>query len=263
VIEELLALAVDAATQAGELLLLHRQDGVIDSGTKTSPTDIVTVMDTRSEALIRSVLRAARPDDAFLGEEGGAVAGGSSVRWIVDPIDGTVNYRYRLPHWSVSIAAEVDGEPVAGVVHDPAFGETWTATQGGGARCNGAAVTCSTETDLAQALVATGFSYDAVLRARQGAVAAVVLPEVRDIRRFGSCAIDLCWTAAGRFDAYYERGPQVWDWTAGALIAREAGARVEGLHGKPIGPALVLAAPPQLFGALHDLLAPLRPDEDP
>ena len=256
------ALAIDVATAAGDLLLHKRPDGPIESGSKSSPTDIVTVMDTQSESLIRSMLRAARPHDAILGEEGGADAGDSGVRWVVDPIDGTVNYRYRLPHWSVSIAAEVDGVATVGVVHDPAYGETWSALRGGGAVCNGTAITCSTEIRLEQALVATGFGYNATLRGRQAEVLRHVLPRVRDIRRFGSCAVDLCWTAAGRFDAYYERGPQVWDWTAGALIGREAGLQVGGLHGRPESPSLVLAAPQGLFGVLHDLLAPLRPDED-
>ncbi|MDX6285290.1 MAG: monophosphatase [Frankiales bacterium] len=251
---ELLTLAVEVATSAGELLLTERPAGSIETGSKTSPTDLVTVMDTRVEAHIADRLRADRPHDGFLGEEGGAQVGDSGVRWIVDPIDGTVNYRYRLPHWSVSIAAEVDGVVVAGVVVDPSLGETWTAVRGEGARCNDAPVACTTESRLEQALVGTGFGYAAALRARQAEVLRTVLPRVRDIRRVGSCAIDLCWVAAGRLDAYYELGPQVWDYSAGGLICEEAGASFEVRPGKPDPPALVIAASPALFTPLQQLV---------
>jgi myo-inositol-1(or 4)-monophosphatase len=258
----LLALAAAAATSAGELLLNHRPSGPIETGSKSSPTDIVTVMDTRAEAHIVERLRAERPHDSFLGEEGGVQHGESAVRWIIDPIDGTVNYRYRLPHWSVSIAAEVDGVIVAGVVVDPSMGETWTAVRGGGARRNGDVVSCSSETQLAQALIGTGFGYAAALRARQADILRTVLPRVRDIRRVGSCAIDLCWVAAGRLDAYYERGPNVWDYSAGGLICAEAGACFEVRPGKPGPPPLVIAAPPGLFEPLQLLLVELGADED-
>jgi myo-inositol-1(or 4)-monophosphatase len=261
-VDTLRDLAVDVATRAGELLLNHRPRGPIDAGTKSSPTDLVTVMDTKSETEIRSWIREARPDDTVLGEEGGEEDGASDICWVVDPIDGTVNYRYHLPHWSVSVAVEVQRVPTVGVVVDPSYGETWVGMRGAGATCNGEPVACSSETRLEQALFATGFAYDASLRARQAEVLQAVLPRVRDIRRFGSAAIDLCWTAAGRYDGYFERGPQRWDWTAGALIAREAGVQVGGLHGQPESPRFVLAAPPPLFVAMHDLLAPLRPDED-
>ena len=259
---DLLALAVDAATRAGHMLMSDRPRGSIVSGSKSSPTDIVTVMDTRAEHLIVELLRAERPDDGFLGEEGGAQLGTSGVRWIVDPIDGTVNYRYRLPHWSVSVATEVDGVVVAGVVVDPTMGETWTALRGDGARCNGDLVTCSTETRLEQALVGTGFGYSAALRARQADVLRTVLPRVRDIRRVGSCAVDLCWVAAGRLDAFFERGPNVWDYSAGGLLCEEAGAWIEVRPGKPEPPALVIAAPSQLFTPLRALLIELCADED-
>jgi myo-inositol-1(or 4)-monophosphatase len=223
---------------------------------------MVTVMDTRAETFIVDSLRAARPDDGFLGEEGGAQSGSSAVRWVIDPIDGTVNYRYRLPHWSISIAAEVDGVVVAGVVVDPALGETWTAARGAGSRCNGAVVSCSTETRLDKALLGTGFGYTAQLRARQAEVLRTVLPRVRDIRRVGSCAIDLVWVAAGRLDAYFERGPHVWDYAAGGLICQEAGALVGVRPGRPGPPDLVLAGPPALLESLESLLMEVRADED-
>jgi myo-inositol-1(or 4)-monophosphatase len=255
--EALLRLATEVATQAGTLLSTQRPSGSIEAGAKSSPTDLVTVMDTAAERLIVEALRSARPDDTIVGEEGGERAGSGNVRWLVDPLDGTVNYNYRLPHWSVSIAAVVADEVVAGVVHDASAGETWTATRGGGARCNGVVVTCSGEHVLAQALVATGFGYAAEMRAAQADVLRGVLPRVRDIRRFGSCAVDLCWTAAGRFDAYFERGPQPWDYAAGALVAQEAGARVGGVGGGSTGEPVVLAAAPGLYEELAGLLSEL------
>jgi myo-inositol-1(or 4)-monophosphatase len=259
---DLLGLAVDVGTRAGELLLTERPSGAIETNSKSSPTDIVTVMDTRAETFIVESLRAARPSDGFLGEEGGPQPGNSAVRWVIDPIDGTVNYRYRLPHWSISIAAEVDGVVVAGVVVDPSLGETWTAAQGDGARCNGVVVSCSTEARLEQALLGTGFGYTAALRTRQAEVLRTVLPRVRDIRRVGSCAIDLCWVAAGRLDAYFERGPHVWDFSAGGLICREAGAVTHVRPGKPGPPDLVIAGPPALFEPLQALLVEVRANED-
>jgi myo-inositol-1(or 4)-monophosphatase len=259
--EELLALAVDVATRAGTFLLNERPAD-LETEAKSSPTDPVTVMDTAAEQLIIDALRAARPDDAFLGEEGGAQRGSSAVRWLIDPIDGTVNYAYRLPHWSVSIAAELDGVVVAGAVVDPAIGETWTAARGKGSFCNDVRVHCSTETRLDHALAGTGFGYTLPMRTKQAHVIREVLPRVRDIRRVGSCAVDLCWTAAGRFDVFFEQGPNVYDFSAGGLVATEAGVQLGGLNGKPPGPAMVVAAPPALFGPLHDLLAELRADEE-
>jgi myo-inositol-1(or 4)-monophosphatase len=256
--DDLLGLAVRAAHAAGDLARDGRESAM-DVQTKSSSVDVVTLMDTAAEALITRTLLAARPDDAILGEEGADVAGTTGVRWVVDPIDGTVNYLYRIPAWSVSIAAEVDGQAVAGAVYNPLSNETFTATLGGGAFCNGRPLQCSTETSLAQTLLATGFGYDSARRARQGALIAQVLPKVRDIRRFGSCALDLSALAAGRIDAYFERGLNPWDFAAGALIAREAGVRIEGLDGAPASPELLIAAPPTLFATLHDLLAPLDP----
>jgi myo-inositol-1(or 4)-monophosphatase len=260
----LLKLAVDTAHEAG-ILIRERREAVTRmavSATKSTPTDVVTDSDTAAEQLIRDRLLAARPEDAILGEEGGASDGGSGVRWLVDPIDGTVNYLYGIPQYAVSIAAQQDGDAVAAVVHNPVSLETWTATRGGGAYLDGERVRESGCDRLEFALVATGFGYDAARRARQAAILAQILPSVRDIRRAGAASLDLCAVAMGRVDGYYERGLGPWDLAAGALIAEEAGAVVGGLAGAAAGPELVIAAGPALFPALHDLLAPMRPDHD-
>lgn len=261
---ELLALAVNIAHEAGHLVR-DKRDAVTRmavSATKSTPTDVVTESDTAAEALIRRRLTTARPDDAVLGEEGGGAAGSSGVEWVVDPIDGTVNYLYGIPQYAVSIAAAVDGKTVAGVVHNPVSLETWTAVRGGGAFLGNTRVEHSGCDRLDRALVATGFGYDATRRVRQAQVLAQILGSIRDVRRAGAASLDLCAVAMGRVDAYYERGLGPWDLAAGALVVKEAGAVVSGLHGKPPGPDFVLAAAPDLFGALHDLLAPLRPDRD-
>lgn len=259
---DLLALATDLARRAGDLALSMRE-GVAVETTKSTPTDVVTAADSAAERLVVEGLRAARPGDGVLGEEGADDAGTTGVRWVVDPVDGTVNFLYGLPQWAVSIAAEVDGEVVAGVVHDPAKRETWTAVRGGGAFLDGRRLQCSAADELALALVATGFSYDARRRAAQAAHLTTILPRVRDIRRLGAGALDLCAVAAGRVDAYYEQAMNPWDWAAGALVAREAGARVGGLRGRPESSDLLLAAAPGVFDALHDLLAGLAADVDP
>lgn len=265
--EQLLDLAVATAREAGRMLVDKRPaDGPDVVQTKTSPTDVVTQMDRAAEKLIIERILAARPGDAFLGEEGGSREGGSGVRWVIDPIDGTVNYLYDLPDWAVSIAAEVDGVAVAGAVDMPRRGETYTAVRGGGALLHtGSAareLRVNAGVPLERALVATGFGYGSARRARQAEVLTRVLPAVRDIRRGGSCCVDLCSLAAGRVDAYYERGVQAWDVAAGALIVQEAGGRVEGLRGAPVSPEFAVAGGPGTFEALHDLLAPLDPARD-
>jgi myo-inositol-1(or 4)-monophosphatase len=275
----LLHIAVDAAGEAGRLLASGRGDErpeVVD--TKSSPTDVVTEMDRRSEALITERIHAIRPGDAILGEEGGQTDGGSGadavegqarVRWVVDPLDGTVNYLYGLPDWAVSIAVEVDGTIVAGVVEVPGFGETFTAVAGQGAwlhRHDGpetaVALRCNSGVALGQALVGTGFGYDSGRRRVQGEVVAALLPQVRDIRRGGSAAVDLCSVAAGRLDAFFERGLNYWDYAAGGLIAREAGALVGGLCGRPESTAMTVAAGPDLFHYLETFLTRLDPERD-
>jgi myo-inositol-1(or 4)-monophosphatase len=253
----LLDLAVDTALRAGDLLVRGRPADLRVAATKSSPTDVVTEMDRASERLIIDSLLAARPDDGVLGEEGAARPGGSGVRWIVDPIDGTVNYLYDLPGWAVSIAAEVDGEVVAGVVAVPSQREVFTAVRGKGAWLDGRPISCAAAVPLDRALVATGFGYEVGRRAHQAEVLRGVLPRVRDIRRGGSCALDLCGVACGRLDGYYEGGPNAWDFAAGGLIAREAGARVEGIDdGGALRYAseLIVAAAPDLFPALRELL---------
>jgi myo-inositol-1(or 4)-monophosphatase len=271
---DLLELACRVAVAAGRLLIGRggRPEVV---ATKSSPTDVVTEADRAAEALIRDLIGDARPGDRILGEEGGETGSGSGVRWIVDPLDGTVNYLYGLPDWAVSVAAEVDGTVVAGAVFVPRRDELFSAGLGGGAWLSSGALdwrgedtappsklACNADVPLDRALVATGFGYEAGRRLVQGEVVAGVLPRVRDIRRAGSAAVDLCSVASGGVDAYYERGVNLWDIAAGALIASEAGARVTGLHGRPAGRSMTLAAAPRLLGELHDLLASMDPERD-
>jgi myo-inositol-1(or 4)-monophosphatase len=260
---QLLELAVSAARLAGEFLIESRPADLVVR-TKSTPTDVVTQMDTAAERLIATTIRASRPDDAMLGEEGQAddALAGRRVRWIVDPIDGTVNYLYGLPQWAVSIAAEVGGVVVAAAVLDPSKDELFTAELGRGGRLNGVPIGVSACAELAQALVGTGFGYDATRRARQAQVLTGVLPLVRDIRRLGAASLDLCALACGRLDGYFERGLNLWDHAAAGLIAAEAGARVEGLRGRPPDGDLLVAATPGVFDALHDLVAELGADHD-
>ncbi|MCW2762406.1 MAG: inositol monophosphatase [Marmoricola sp.] len=225
--DALLALAVATAREAGDLVASMRADGVDVADTKSSPVDIVTKADRTCEELIRSRLLGARPGDGFVGEEGSDVPSATGVSWIVDPIDGTVNYLYGLPQYAVSIAAARDGKIVAGVVRSPALDLEYAATLGGGATRNGVPVRVRSTPPLDQALVATGFSYVADIRARQGLAVAKMLPQVRDIRRHGSCALDLCAVASGQSDAYVEEGANIWDYAAGGLVAEEAGATFE------------------------------------
>jgi len=259
----LLDLAAETARETGRMLIDKRPAGGPDVvQTKSSATDVVTQMDQAAERLIRERIGAVRPHDAFLGEEEGVSAGTSEVRWVIDPIDGTVNYLYDLPDWAVSIAAEINGETVVGVVEIPRRGETYTAVKGRGAFLNGMPLRCSGESTLAQALVATGFGYARERRVHQAKVLTGVLPNVRDIRRGGACSVDLCAVAAGRVDGYYERGVQAWDIAAGRLLVTEAGGRIEGLDGAAPGPEFTIAAGADLFGPLHDLLAGLDPAQD-
>lgn len=260
-IPHLLGIAVEAAGRAGRLLREGRPAGLGVAATKSSPVDVVTEMDLAAEKLITGLIAELRPDDAVLGEEGGASRrGGSGVRWIIDPLDGTVNYLYGLPQWAVSIAAELAGEVIVGVVTVPMRGETYQATRGGGARrvAEGAApepMRCRPSPPLAEALIGTGFSYVAAVRAEQAAVAHRLIPRVRDIRRSGSAAIDLCDVGCGRLDGYYERGLNAWDYAAGDLIAREAGALTGGRPGRRPDGDLTVAASPGLFSRLQTFVA--------
>jgi myo-inositol-1(or 4)-monophosphatase len=220
-------------------------------GSKTSATDLVSDADRDAERLIRDILALERPDDALLAEEGTSEPGESGRRWVFDPLDGTVSYLYGYPHWSVSVALEDAGGGAAGVVYDPNRDELFAAERAGGATLDGKAISVRDAAPLAEALVATGFGYEAGWRAEQAQVAARVLPAVRDIRRAGSAALDLAWLAAGRLDAYYERGLNAWDWAAGSLLVREAGGTVEELRGEPFG---LVAGPQALVTALRPLV---------
>jgi myo-inositol-1(or 4)-monophosphatase len=263
----LLALAVDTAREAADLVARGRASAGEQVDVKSSSVDVVTAVDTASERLIVGRLLAARPDDAVLGEEGASREGSSGVRWIVDPIDGTVNFLYGLPAYAVSIAAEVDGVVRAGAVLNAATGELFTATTGGGAwlstpaRPDPVRLTGSRPASLEQTLVATGFGYQQEQRRAQGAVVAALLPRVRDIRRIGSAALDLCAAAAGRIDAYYELHLNPWDHAAGGLVAAEAGLVVTGLPGTPFAEPMAIVAAPTVADAFLDLLAGLYRDE--
>ena len=240
--EDLLALARVVAHEAAELVRSRREEGVHVAATKSSSTDVVTDADRESETLIRERILAARPDDAFLGEEGTDTAGSSGVRWVVDPIDGTVNYFYGIAQYAVSIGVEVDGVAQVGVVVNAANGDEYTAVRGRGATRNGEPIAVRPPRPLERSVVFTGYNYERAVRTRQAAAVAELVVRVADIRRFGSCALDLCTLAAGQCDGYVEEGCNVWDYAAGRLVAEEAGAVVEVLTGAS-GKALVVAAP--------------------
>lgn len=251
---ELLALAHKIALEAGALLAERAGLARERVGTKSSLTDMVTEVDHASEALIVRHILAARPEDGILGEEGTERTGTSGVRWVVDPLDGTTNYVYGIPAYAISIGVETGGAVVAGVVHDAARGETFAARKGGGATLNGVPIAVSGKSDLATALVATGFGYSPSARAAQGAALARILPQVRDIRRMGSAALDLCWVACGRLDAYFEEGLNEWDLAAGALIVEEADGKVTAFDGKPARRGSVIAAAPVIAESLRRLV---------
>ncbi|MGI0521832.1 inositol monophosphatase [Microbacterium maritypicum] len=245
---ELRELATEIAEEAGELARTRRQEGVRLAATKSSLADIVTEADREVEALIRARLRAARADDGFLGEESGAEVGSSGITWVVDPIDGTVNYAYGIPAYDVSIAA-VRGEPdpatweaLAGAVNAPALGETFTAARGHGAWVNGSRLAVTAETP-AGALLATGFGYDPATHEGDIATVARVMPMARDIRRMGAAALDLAFVAAGRLDGYFERGLRPWDFAAGALLVEEAGGVVSRIDVDSLRPMLIAGGP--------------------
>ncbi|MDH6136030.1 myo-inositol-1(or 4)-monophosphatase [Kitasatospora sp. MAA4] len=256
-LDELLAVALEAARQAGELLRDGRPADLGVAATKSSPVDVVTEMDLASEKLIGELIADRRPLDGYLGEEGTERSGRSGVRWVVDPLDGTVNYLYGLPGWAVSVAAELDGQAVVGVVAAPARGETFQAVLGRGALLDGRPIGCRPAPPWGQALIGTGFNYVQSARVHQADVLRQLMPELRDIRRGGAAAVDLCDVAAGRLDGYYERGLAPWDLAAGALIAREAGALTGGRPGGQASGELTVAAPPGVFELLQDRLETL------
>jgi myo-inositol-1(or 4)-monophosphatase len=258
---DLLELAQEVADAAGDLLrarLASVAGGLLlatGASSKSSPTDLVTDVDRASEALIVGALLRARPDDGMQGEEGSSRKGSTGVTWVIDPLDGTINSLYGIPAFAVSIAASVGGRSIVGVVHNPLTGEMFTGSQGEGAWLDGDPLRLQpTGRPLAEALVGTGFSYSARNRAAQARMLAIILPAVRDIRRAGSAALDLCAVACGRLDAYYEAELKPWDLAAGEVIAREAGATVISLEGLPADPPTVVAAAPGLQGPLVELL---------
>ncbi|HUT76325.1 MAG TPA: inositol monophosphatase family protein [Polyangia bacterium] len=257
----MLALASELARDAA-LVHVEGRRSALDIETKSSPTDLVSQVDREAEQVIVDRLREVRPDDAVLAEEGAESKGTSGVRWVIDPLDGTTNYVYGYPSFAVSIAVEIDGRPQVGVVHDSSAGHVYRAISGFGAVCDDFPLQVREQPDLAKALVATGFSYEAAQRDRQGLVVAQLLSRVRDIRRGGSAALDLCHVAAGHVDAYWETGLAPWDYSAGLVIAREAGAELLVLdvaHAR--GPTVVAAGPllmPEFLDLLHEAGARVR-----
>ena len=247
---ELLAIARDAA-RAAAAELMSRFGTVHETRAKSSPTDLVSDTDVAAETAIRGVLGERRPQDAILGEEGGATGDGE-LRWVIDPLDGTTNFLFGVPQFAVSVACEDRDGALVGVVLDPVRDEIFTATRSGSAQLDGAPIAGSGRDDLAIALIATGFGYEAEVRARQAEVLARVLPRVRDIRRAGAAALDLAWCACGRYDGYWERGVKPWDVAAGGLIASRAGLSLASLPERGADPAGLLAAP---AGLLDELLA--------
>lgn len=261
---------MEIAESCGNLIVNERPRHLGVAGTKTSSTDVVTVMDKRSEQLARSLLAERRPLDGFLGEEGSHTTSSSGITWVVDPIDATVNYLYGIPAYAVSVAAVVgDGRhegtwyPIAGAVYDPVAEEMFAAHLGGGARrtVRGTTepITFSAHETLDRSLVGTGFGYDVPTRAWQGRVLADLIPRIRDMRRFGSAALDLCRASTGQLDAYFERNLNPWDYAAGWVIAEEAGAVVQGFQTWYPTKCMTIVGRPEIVAALEEFLAPFMP----
>ncbi len=263
---ELMELAASMATDVGRVVLAARREGVSVAGLKSTATDVVTQADLAAERRLRELLAEHRPHDAVLGEEGGATDGTSGLTWVLDPIDGTVNYLYGIPVYAVSVAVVAGGpDPatwvqVAGAVVNAADGRLWTAGRGLGAWFEGERLRVNEARPLAESLVGTGFGYAAELRRHQAGVLAGLLENVRDVRRAGACALDLCSVASGQLDAYYERGTNVWDFAAGGLVVKEAGGVVTGLRGAPEGNAMLVAGPAETVAGLVAYLTAAEAD---
>jgi myo-inositol-1(or 4)-monophosphatase len=249
--KDLLELAQRIGAEAGALLMDRPLAFEIES--KSTAIDIATQMDTKAEKFIVQSLLAARPDDGIIGEEGSSVASKSGITWVIDPLDGTVNYFYGLPGWNVSIAAKDSEGVIVGVVTAPTINSTWWATRGGGAFYNGKAIKCNDPVEVDRALVATGFQYDVADRVSQLEDFAKLVPVVRDMRRNGAAAVDLCHVAMGALDGYYEAGLKEWDWSAGGLVATEAGATFKKYGEGPMQISMV--AGPYLHAQLQEILA--------
>jgi myo-inositol-1(or 4)-monophosphatase len=258
-VAELGRFAVELAVGAADVIRRHGRAGLSVTAKRTS-TDLVTQVDRSTELWLTERIAAARPDDSVLGEEGAGRAGSSAVRWVLDPIDGTVNFVLGLPQYAVSVAAEIDGTVVAGAVCNPVSGEVFHASRGAGAWLGELRLSGPRDVALSRAVIGTGFDYDAAQRARQIAVVAELLPQVADIRRLGAASLDLCAVAAGRFDGYFEAGLNRWDYAAGALIAAEAGCVVTGLRGRPASQRFTAAAGASLAQDLFGLLEGLGAD---
>ena len=257
---ELVNIAARVAREGGALAVKRRAEGVSVAASKSSEEDIVTLADREVETHIRTLLAELRPNDGFFGEEGARGSSESGLTWVVDPIDGTVNYLYGIAFYGVSVAV-VEGDPdpltwttVAGAVMNPILDELFTATNGGGAWLGNQRLQVNMDVPTHLALVGTGFAYSSDVRGVQADVLTRLLPQVRDIRRVGSCSVDLCSVAAGRMDAFFERELSPWDHAAGSLIVRESGGHVGGFDGKPASSEMLIAANPELFVALHNIL---------
>ncbi len=252
---ELLAVAEEAARTAGALLRARFVEGADNAvHAKSTPTDLASEADLAAEQAIRDLLAARRPDDALLAEEGGGdqeVEPGR-VRWVVDPLDGTINFLFRIPQWCVSVACEDETGALAGVVYDPMREELFAATATSAPLLNGVPIAARPAAPLAESMIATGFAYDASVRAIQAEIVARLVPLARDVRRFGSAALDLAWVAAGRYDAYFERTVQPWDVAAGALLCRRAGLEVRDLPARDGLPYGVMAGRPDLLDRLSE-----------
>jgi len=261
---ELRTLAIDLATRAGALAHDGRRRlGVgqpVAHDTKSTPTDPVTEFDRAAEALIVDALRIARPDDSIVGEEGANHAGASGYEWHIDPIDGTANFVYDLPAWCTSVAVMDEHGPLAGAVYVPVTDELFAAARGCGATRNGTPIRCSSASQLSMALIGTGFNYSPTIRGQQARRLAALLPQVRDVRRYGSAALDLCMVACGRLDAYFEEHLNSWDLAAGVLIASEAGAVTSNFGAGPAGSDATVASAPALHPAILAVIATI--DED-
>jgi myo-inositol-1(or 4)-monophosphatase len=252
---ELRHVATLLAREAGDIALRGRKSGPLSATTKSSPIDMVTQYDKSSELLITEGLARLRPDDAIVGEEGASKTGTSGITWHIDPIDGTTNFYFDLPLWAVSIGAVDENGPVAGAVFAPALGDMFSAARGAGATLNDNPIAVRDNSDITDALVCTGFSYRVHEREHHAKRVADMVMKVRDIRRFGAAAIDLCFVACGRLDAYFEEHLHSWDLVAGQIIATEAGAVISDYEGNPVTPQQVLVSTPGVHHALMHLIA--------